>query len=622
MENFISIFLLIPLLGFIINTLIDSDKEKKLARVSFGMMGIQLVAALIFTAIWLVMGAKPIYQKQLSLLKIEDFELYFDFVFDQITAVYLVVGAFIAFLITTYSRNYLHREKGFKRFFSTILFFYLGYNIIVLSCNLTSIFVGWEVAGISSFLLIAYYRNRYIPVRNAVKIFALYRLGDVCIILSMWFSHHIWHQSISLHAYRDVTKVLALIAHYPGYAIGFSICIFTAAAIKSAQFPFSTWLPRAMEGPTPSSAIFYSSLAVHLGLLFLLRTYNFWIHVPYMQYVVIGSGALSFVMGTVTARIQPSIKGQLAYAIIAQVGLMAIEVALGLHVLVLIHFASHAMLRSYQLLISPSVVSYSIKKQFFQFEPIRKRILPSVIRNISNSIYILSLNEWKLDRLMYQLTWGIYKQLGVFLNFVPEKVNRAMSLVIWVLAPIVALYLRLNAVEYNQDIMTDVFLVGALYFVLKVFVEKEKAYNTWYGIASMHILLCCALVVDGIPLWHLSFYVIGMLVSFLLGYFSLEVIRKKEGLINLYAYQGHCYEHGTTEFFFLVACLGMMGFPVTTGFLGVELLFHGIKSHQYVQIVLLSFVFMLNGLSMIRMYARIFLGPHIKTYHEQARTSS
>src|SRR5690606_25932589 len=141
-----------------------------------------------------------------------------------------------------------------------ILFFYLGYNLIVLSGNLTTVFVGWEIAGISSFLLIAYYRNRFIPVKNAVMIFSVYRLGDIALILAMWLSHHIWHSTISLHAYNDMEAVQEHIRLFPWYSIAFSICILVAAAIKSAQFPFSAWLPRAMEGPTPSSAIFYSSL--------------------------------------------------------------------------------------------------------------------------------------------------------------------------------------------------------------------------------------------------------------------------------------------------------------------------------------------------------------------------
>jgi NADH-quinone oxidoreductase subunit L len=622
MDNFISLFILLPLLGFLINSIIPKDKELLLSQISFGMMGTQFVFVLGYTIWWISKGAIPVYDKQFSLIHFENFEVFIDFMFDWTTAVYLLVGSFIAFLITTYSRNYLHREVGFKRFFATILFFYLGYNVIVLSCNLTTIFVGWEIAGISSFLLIAYYRNRYIPVKNAVKIFSLYRLGDVCIILAMWFGHHIWHQNISLNILNDLTAVKAHIALAPGYAIGFSLCVLTAAAIKSAQFPFSTWLSRAMEGPTPSSAIFYSSLAVHLGLLFLLRTYNFWIEVPYMQTLVIVSGATSFILGTITSRIQPSIKGQIAYAVVAQLGIMVIEVALGWHILVLVHFASHAMLRSYQLLISPSVVNYAIKKQFFEFTPITRKNRPGFIQNISNSIYILSLNEWYLDNIVYQITWGWFKKAGSLINKTPQKFDIILNQLIWILIPITVAILQINQIDYNITIFTNLLLALSLYFCLKVFTEKKSAHIAWKNIASIHVLVSCALIVNKLPYWHLSFYVGGITISYIIGHFVLTHIRKKELPINLNGYQGHCYEYPQTELMFLISCLGLMGFPITSAYLGVELLFNGIHAGQYLELGLLSMIFLINGLAMIRMYARIFLGPHIKTYHESANKSA
>lgn len=622
MEQYISIFILIPLIGFLITILIPKTNETRLSQVSFIMMGLQFVSIFIFTFIWISEGCPLLYKKQLTLLEAEHLTVYIDFMYDWATATYLLVGAFIGFLITAYSRNYLHRETGFKRFFNTILFFYLGYNVIVLSCNLTSIFVGWEIAGIASFLLIAYYRNRYIPVKNAMKIFSLYRLGDISIILAMWFLHHIFHKSISINVFDDVEKVIAHINLYPGYAVGFSICVFTAAAIKSAQFPFSTWLPRAMEGPTPSSAIFYSSLAVHLGLLFLLRTYNFWVHVPYMRELVIFSGAFSFIISAITSQIQPSIKGQIAYSIIGQVGIMVIEVALGFHTLALIHFASHAMLRSYQLLISPSIVSYSIRKQFFSSKPKKTISKPSIITNFVNSIYIMSLNEWHLERLLYQVTWGGFKKIGLLLHKIPSKGYKIMNQLIWVLGPMLAVILRVHEVEHNTEFLSTLLLFFALLYALKIFTEKESARNAWADVISLHLLISCALIDNDISFWELSFYVGGVLISYLLGQYALNEIRKKEVVIRLNEYQGHCYEHPTMEFFFLISCLGLMGFPITSAFIGTELLFNTITSNQILQLILLSLVFYINGLSMIRIYGRVFLGPHIKTYHESARRTS
>lgn len=622
MEHFISLFILIPLLGFVINAVIPSREELRLSQVSFSMLGVQFVGVMIFTIYWLFNGRPALYEKQLVLLSLDDFELYIDFVFDEVTAVFLLIGAFIAFLITAYSRNYLHREEGFKRFFTTILFFYLGYNFIVLSGNLTTIFVGWEIAGVSSFLLIAYYRNRYIPVKNAIKIFSIYRLGDVALILAMWLGHHIWHQNISLQAYSDEALVLEHVQNYPGLSLGFAVCVLIAAMIKSAQFPFSAWLPRAMEGPTPSSAIFYSSLAVHLGVLVLLRTYSFWSHVPYICEAIICLGAFSFVLSTLMARIQPSIKGQISYSVVAQVGVIMIEVALGWHVLALIHFASHAMLRSYQILISPSVVSYAIKKQFFEFVLPKRLKLHRLLRNASNSIYILSLNEWYLDSFMYYLVWKPFKTLGKMLHTISFGVIRWVTWVFLVIIPVLTLLVGLEVFLVNRALLSTLVVGLAFLYVLRVFTEKDRLLYAWHQIACVHLFLVCGLCINGISVVHLSFYVGGIVLAYLVGQWAIWKLVQTEPQIDLQGYQGHCYEYPAVEFWFFVSCLGLMGFPITSAFVGMELLLNNVRMEQYVLLALLLLVFLVNGLAMIRIYARIFLGPHVKTYHTQARKSS
>lgn len=622
MENLISLFILVPFFGFIINALLPNRNEVRLSQVSFSMLGLQFIGVLLFTIYWAIFYDEPIYKKQVTLIDLENFQLNIDFVFDEVTAVFLLVGSFIAFLITTYSRNYLHREDGFKRFFATILFFYLGYNLIVLSGNLTTIFVGWEIAGISSFLLIAYYRNRFIPVKNAIKIFSIYRLGDIALLLAMWLGHNIWHENINLQHYSDTASVIEHVQHYPWLAFGFSLCIIVAAAIKSAQFPFSAWLPRAMEGPTPSSAIFYSSLAVHLGLLVLLRTYDFWIYVPWIKEIIIISGAFSFLLATITARIQPSIKGQLAYAIVAQVGLMFIEVALGWHILALIHFASHAMLRSYQLLISPSVVSYAIKIQFFEFRPVKRVILHPILRNISNSIYIFSLNEWYLDSFMHNLVWRPFKSIGTVLQKIPNNALKWISVFFLFSIPLVTLLLRTGVITNSSNILSPLIIGIALLYILRVFTEKERVLFAWYQIACFHLFISCGMLINGIYMSHIAFYIGGITLSYFIGHFALNHIRKKESIISLHGYQGHCYEYPFIEFLFFISCLGLMGFPVTSAFIGMELLLNNIGLAQYILLLLLLVSFLVNGLAMIRMYARIFLGPHVKTYHTQARKSS
>ncbi|MCC6138584.1 MAG: NADH-quinone oxidoreductase subunit E, partial [Bdellovibrionaceae bacterium] len=134
-----------------------------------------------------------------------------------------------------------------------------------------------------------------------------------------------------------------------------------AAIGKSAQFPFLNWPARAMEGPTPSSAIFYGALSIHCGVFLLYRTYPIWGQSNIIVSVIIAIALVTILLASGIGRVQSNIKGQLAYASVTQISIMFIEVALGLHTLVLFHIISHCLLRCYQLLVSPSIIVEHIK---------------------------------------------------------------------------------------------------------------------------------------------------------------------------------------------------------------------------------------------------------------------
>jgi len=174
-------------------------------------MAFQFITTLVFTIYWGINHAETIYTNELTISNSKAYRLFLVFNYEEITAVYLLVGLLLSFLITTYIRIYLHKEKGFNMFFTTVMLFYLGYNTIVLAVNFGTMFIGWEFSGIASFLLIAYYRNRYIPVKNAIKIFFVYRLGDVAFLLLLWSSHYLWHGSIGLLVFENVDKLLEVI---------------------------------------------------------------------------------------------------------------------------------------------------------------------------------------------------------------------------------------------------------------------------------------------------------------------------------------------------------------------------------------------------------------------------
>ena len=195
--SILPIFIWVPIIGFLVSNILPKTNERLISGMAFGTLVVQLSLATAFVLYWIFNGAETFQVKEIILFQNADYIFQIDFLFDLITAVYLLVGAVLTFLVTRYSRFYLHRETGYKRFFTTTLFFYVGYNLTILSGNLETLFVGWEILGVSSFLLISFYRERYLPVKNAVKVFSIYRIGDIGIILAMWASHHLWGQNIT-----------------------------------------------------------------------------------------------------------------------------------------------------------------------------------------------------------------------------------------------------------------------------------------------------------------------------------------------------------------------------------------------------------------------------------------
>jgi NADH:ubiquinone oxidoreductase subunit 5 (subunit L)/multisubunit Na+/H+ antiporter MnhA subunit len=239
-------------------------------------------------------GNDPEVYQLVTLYSTTGFTFAISFYFDQVTAVFSITGALIFFIVARFSVFYMHRDEGFRRFFSTILLFATGYNLIVFSGNLETLFMGWEIIGLSSFLLIAFYRNRYLPVKNAFKVLSIYRVSDIALLVAMWLLHHVMHRNISFTELGT--------AGTGGMTMAVAFLLLLGAAAKSAQMPFSSWLPRAMEGPTSSSAVFYGSLSVHIGVFLLLRTYPLWEGMPAVKAVVIATGAITALSASCSLR--------------------------------------------------------------------------------------------------------------------------------------------------------------------------------------------------------------------------------------------------------------------------------------------------------------------------------
>ena len=614
----LALFIIIPLLAFFISLFWQNKQEKPIAFIVQFTKAFYMAAAVIYAALWFINGRSSVNQTSITFYKTDHFVFAIQFYYDLITVVYSIVGAVLFFLVSTFSRYYMHRDEGYKRFFNTILFFALGYNLIIFSGNFETLFIGWEIIGLSSFLLIAFYRNRYLPAKNAFKTISNYRLSDVALILAMWMMHHLTHQNISFTQLAQA-KSNALQSGHSGMAIFIVIMIVLAAMIKSAQLPFTSWLPRAMEGPTTSSAIFYGSLSVHIGVFLLLRTWPFWQDILWAKIAIIVIGALTGIIATLIAKVQPTVKTQIAYSSAAQIGIIFIEIALGWHVLALIHFTGNAFLRTYQLLVSPSVLNYLVHHQYFHYHPPQEKS----ISKMHAAVYMLGIKEWNLDSIMYKYLWNPFKGIGIKIEFLQSQV----AAIITTLTGIVALTISIIRPEFmlpGHATISVILLAIALAIILFTFSYRGSALKAWAYLLLAHVFIMAGISNNTahINTIEIIFYTSGIGLAFILGFYCLKRMEAIDNDIVLNNFHGYVYEEKITALLFLVAAIGMLGFPITAAFIGIDVLFTYVGDSQAVLIGLLALCLLFIELAAIRIFLRIFLGQHKKLHHPVAFRSS
>jgi NAD(P)H-quinone oxidoreductase subunit 5 len=250
----------------------------------------------------------------------------------------------------------MHREKGFNRFFVFYSLFLTGMVVTSLAGTIETLFAGWEMVGLSSALLVAFFHDRPAPVRNGLRVWSVYRVSDAALLIASVVLHHLTGEG-------DFDKLLGE-GPWPGGAAGLSadqallvgLLLLVAAAGKSALVPFSGWLPRAMEGPTPSSAVFYGALSVHLGAFLLLRVSPLLDLSGWLSAAVVAAGLSTAIFAALAGRVQTDIKSALSFASLTQVGIIVAEIGCGLRFVALVHILGHGCLRTLQFLRAPTLL--------------------------------------------------------------------------------------------------------------------------------------------------------------------------------------------------------------------------------------------------------------------------
>lgn len=286
------------------------------------------------------------------------------FVFDRLSVPFVGLTFVLLGTVGAFANRYMHREPGYNRFFVLYAVFLAGMVLAALAGTIETLFLGWELVGLSSALLVGFFHDRPAPGRNALRVWVVYRVSDAALLLAAVFLHHLSGAGDfdQLTGYR-VTAGVEIDAWPDGmttlktgemWVVGGLLLL--AAAGKSALVPFSGWLPRAMEGPTPSSALFYGALSVHLGAYLLLRMDPLLNQSPELSAVILALGLLTAGFAALAARVQTDIKSALSFASLTQVGLIVAEIGLGWRYIPLAHLIGHACLRTLQFVRAPSVI--------------------------------------------------------------------------------------------------------------------------------------------------------------------------------------------------------------------------------------------------------------------------
>jgi NADH-quinone oxidoreductase subunit L len=278
-----------------------------------------------------------------------------EFLVDRLSVGFAALSAGIAGIVSAFSSRYLHRESGYNRYFVLLSMFVTGMLLVALAGNIEVLFVGWELVGLSSALLVAFFHERPAPVSNALRVLSVYRISDAAMLSAAVLLRHVAGTD-SLALLFGGASTTSTIELTGTNATVIAILLIVAVAGKSALLPFSSWLPRAMEGPTPSSAVYYGSLSIHAGCFLLLRSAPLLEQAAAARLFAGVLGAATAVFAAVTTRVQTDVKSSLAYASLTQVGIIVVEIAIGWYTLAFIHLAGHACFRLLQFLSAPNVL--------------------------------------------------------------------------------------------------------------------------------------------------------------------------------------------------------------------------------------------------------------------------
>ncbi|HTK86944.1 MAG TPA: NADH-quinone oxidoreductase subunit L, partial [Nitrospiraceae bacterium] len=272
------------------------------------------------------------------------------FLIDPLSCIMLLIVTGVGFLIHLYSVGYMHGEDGFTRFFTYMNLFMVSMLLLVMGNNYVVLFIGWEGVGLCSYLLIGYYFDRVSAAKAATKAFVVNRIGDAGFLIAIFL---VFVNFKTL----DYTQVLASVSHLsPEMATAIALCLLIGAVGKSAQLPLYTWLPDAMEGPTPVSALIHAATMVTAGVYMIVRNHAIYDMAPMAMTAVAWIGGITALFAATIGLVQTDIKRVLAYSTVSQLGYMFLACGIGAYTAAIFHLMTHAFFKALLFLSAGSVI--------------------------------------------------------------------------------------------------------------------------------------------------------------------------------------------------------------------------------------------------------------------------
>nr|YP_010997111.1 NADH-plastoquinone oxidoreductase subunit 5 [Clethra petelotii]UZS76833.1 NADH-plastoquinone oxidoreductase subunit 5 [Clethra petelotii] len=301
-------------------------------------------------------NSSSIYQYVWSWIINNDFSLEFGYLIDPLSSIMLILITTVGIMVLIYSDNYMSHDQGYLRFFAYMSFFSTSMLGLVTSSNLIQIYIFWELVGMCSYLLIGFWFTRPVAANACQKAFVTNRVGDFGFLLGILGFYWI----IGSFEFRDLFEIFNNLIYNNEVNVLFvilcAVLLFSGAVAKSAQFPLHVWLPDAMEGPTPISALIHAATMVAAGIFLVARLLPLFIVIPYIMNLISLIGIITVFLGATLALAQKDIKRGLAYSTMSQLGYMMLALGMGSYRTALFHLITHAYSKALLFLGSGSVI--------------------------------------------------------------------------------------------------------------------------------------------------------------------------------------------------------------------------------------------------------------------------